>query len=287
MRGRTQACAVAFLGNFLPFVSPATVGLVTLRKGSNEGLLVLLWAALPLVASYYSAQGNEVSQGNGLLTFVSLLSLVMMVVAANVLRLTRSWQWTILMSMLAAGVIAQAVGLLLGAEVERVIAKLGDMIAEIAASQNAEQVPLVPSSSMVLGAVALMLSMTVIVSLFVSRWWQALLCNPGGFREEFHSLRLDSLIAGILLLTLTAGLMMPNDFRFWAELMAVPLVIAGISLAHWGADRFSLGTPWLVFMYIGLVISAPVIGGLLVALGFADSLLNLRLRFAPESDRKQ
>jgi uncharacterized membrane protein len=80
--------------------------------------------------------------------------------------------------------------------------------------------------------------------------------------------------------------MLPNDFRFWAELMAVPLVVAGISLAHWGANRFSLGTPWLVFMYIGLVISAPVIGGLLVALGFADSLLNLRLRFA-ESDRER
>jgi hypothetical protein len=286
MRGRAQAYAVAFLGNFLPFVSPATVGLVTLRKGGSEGLLVMLWAALPLVASYYFAQGNEVSQGNGLLTFVSLLSLVMMVIAANVLRLTRSWQWTILLSMLAAGAVAQTTGLLLVAEIDRVIAQLSDMMAEIAASQSAEQAPLAPSRSMVLGAIALMLSMTVIVSLFVSRWWQALLYNPGGFREEFHSLRLDSLVAGILLLTLIAGLMLPNDFRFWAELMAVPLVVAGISLAHWGANRFSLGTPWLVFMYIGLVISAPVIGGLLVALGFADSLLNLRLRFA-ESDREQ
>ena len=286
MRGRAQAYAVAFLGNFLPFVSPATVGLVTLRKGGSEGLLVMLWAALPLVASYYFAQGNEVSQGNGLLTFVSLLSLVMLVIAANVLRLTRSWQWTILLSMLAAGAVAQTTGLLLVAEIDRVIAQLSDMMAEIAASQSAEQAPLAPSRSMVLGAIALMLSMTVIVSLFVSRWWQALLYNPGGFREEFHSLRLDSLVAGILLLTLIAGLMLPNDFRFWAELMAVPLVVAGISLAHWGANRFSLGTPWLVFMYIGLVISAPVIGGLLVALGFADSLLNLRLRFA-ESDREQ
>ena len=40
MRGRAQACAVALFGWLLPLVSPATIGLVSLRKDSSEGLIV-------------------------------------------------------------------------------------------------------------------------------------------------------------------------------------------------------------------------------------------------------
>ncbi len=70
MRGRAQACAVGLLGNLFPFVSPATIGLVTLRKGSGEGLLVALWAVLPLIVYIY------ISDSSPLLTAVSVASLL-------------------------------------------------------------------------------------------------------------------------------------------------------------------------------------------------------------------
>jgi hypothetical protein len=38
-------------------------------------------------------------------------------------------------------------------------------------------------------------------------------------------------------------------------------------------------------MYVGLVVSGPVIGGLLVGLGIADSILNLRLRLTANKNR--
>ncbi len=285
MRGRAQACFVALMGTFFPFVSPATIGLVTLRKGSTEGLVILLWAALPSLASYYFGQGG------GLLTLVSVVSLLMMVVSANVLRLTSSWQMTILASMLVAIAVALGSAALLSAEIDVLLEKISGMFAEIAAGQTGEQnpgkEPVVPTRPLILGLVALMLSVSAIVSLLVSRWWQAMLYNPGGFGEEFRNLRLDIRVAGGSLLAFTLLLYLPGDFRFWAETMALPLLISGVSLVHFGVKALSQGRQWLVFMYVGLVVSGPLIGGLLVGLGIADSILNLRLRLAAREDRDQ
>lgn len=281
MRGRAQACAVAFLGNLFPLISPATVGLVSLRKGSQEGVVVLLWAALPLIASYFFDQGTS------LLTFISGLSLLMTLITANVLRVTGSWQWTILTSMLTAMMVMFAIALLLSTDVDLLVDRLSTMFAEIAQQQSAQVEPFIASRPLVLGLGALMLAVSTILCLFVSRWWQAMLYNPGGFGEEFRQLRLDVRAAGLSIIAFVAALYLPTEYRFWAELMVLPLLLSGLSLMHYGVNVAALGKAWLVFMYVGLVVSGPVIGGLLVGLGLADSLLNLRLKLTAGKDREQ
>jgi len=281
MRGRAQACAVAFLGNFFPLISPATVGLVSLRKGSQEGVVVLLWAVLPLVASYF------VGQGGSLLTLISGLSLLMTLVVANVLRVTGSWQWAILTSMLTAMGAMLAIALLLSVDVDLLVDRLSEMFAQIAQQQSSEIEPFVASRPLVLGLGALMLAVSTVVCLFVSRWWQAMLYNPGGFGEEFRQLRLDVRVAAVSIIAFVVALYLPTEYRFWAELMVLPLVLSGLSLMHYAVNVMVLGKAWLVFMYVGLVVSGPVIGGLLVGLGLADSLLNLRLRLTASKDREQ
>jgi hypothetical protein len=281
MRGRAQACAVAFLGNLFPLISPATVGLVSLRKGSQEGVVVLLWAGLPLIASSFFDQGSS------LLTFISGLSLLMTLIAANVLRVTGSWQWTILTSMLTAVVVMLATALLLSTDVDLLVDRLSTMFAELAQQQSAQVEPFIASRPLVLGLGALMLAVSTILCLFVSRWWQAMLYNPGGFGEEFRQLRLDMRAAGLSIIAFIVALYLPTEYRFWAELMVLPLVLSGLSLMHYGVNVAALGKAWLVFMYVGLVVSGPVIGGLLVGLGLADSLLNLRLRLTASKDREQ
>ena len=281
MRGRAQACAVAFLGNLFPLISPATVGLVSLRKGSQEGVVVLLWAGLPLIASSFFDQGSS------LLTFISGLSLLMTLIAANVLRVTGSWQWTILTSMLTAMMVMFAIALLLSTDVDLLVDRLSTMFAELAQQQSAQVEPFIASRPLVLGLGALMLAVSTILCLFVSRWWQAMLYNPGGFGEEFRQLRLDMRAAGLSIIAFIVALYLPTEYRFWAELMVLPLVLSGLSLMHYGVNVAALGKAWLVFMYVGLVVSGPVIGGLLVGLGLADSLLNLRLRLTASKDREQ
>ena len=281
MRGRTQACAVALLGSLFPLVSPATVGLVTLRKGSSQGLLVLLWALLPLIANFF------LSQGSHLLPLVSMASLAMMLVSANVLRLTVSWQWTMMASMLVAAAVALAVGLVFGSEVELLIEELNKAIAEVTAQQDSKQTaPFIAGPQYVLGLIALVLAASAIVSLFVSRWWQALLYNPGGFSEEFHSLRLDSKVAAALLIVVILGSFLPRGYEFWAGLMAIPLLIAGIALVHHSVRVLKLNGAWLGFMYFGLLVFGPMVGALLVGLSFADSMVNLRSRLAANNNRQ-
>ncbi|MBT7904555.1 MAG: hypothetical protein HN581_03910 [Porticoccaceae bacterium] len=280
MRGRTQACAVALLGSFFPFVSPATIGLVTLRKGSVEGLLVLLWAALPLIASY------SLSEGPALLTLVSIASLIMMVVSANVLRLTASWQSTMLISMLVGGLTALGTGWLFSTDVNLLVDSIGDMLAEVAAKQEAEQEPFIPGREFILGLIALILAVSALMSLFVARWWQALLYNPGGFAEEFHGLRLQPAVAGFLLLAVIGATRLPNGYEFWAELVAVPLLLAGLALVHHVVKFLQAGRQWLVFMYVGLIFFGSSVGVLLVGLGFADSVMNLRSRLAAVKNRQ-
>ena len=279
VRGRAQACAVGLLGNLFPFISPATIGLVTLRKGSVEGLLVALWAVLPLIVTIY------ISDSSPLLTAVSVASLFMMVVSANVLTWSVSWSWTMLSSVVVGGLIAGGLGFVLSDDVELLVAEIGEIIAKMDAEPSSEREVLVPGRQFMLGLIAWVLALSSIVSLLLSRWWQALLFNPGGFQEEFHSLRLSNQLAVAVLIAVVAGFYLPTEYRPWAQLAAIPLLLSGVALIHHVVKTLQLGSQWLVLMYFGLIVFSPTTGALLVGLAFSDSMLNLRSRLAAIKNR--
>src|SRR5579864_7939747 len=83
MRGRVQAIGIAVLGLVLPlfaWASAAVVGLVALRRGGQDTVIVLGWVLLAAFAVLFW-QGDP-----GPLT-----ALIATPVAALVLRWTRSW----------------------------------------------------------------------------------------------------------------------------------------------------------------------------------------------------
>ena len=279
MRGRAQACAVGLLGNLFPFISPAAIGLVTLRRGSVEGLLVALWALLPLIVTLY------ISDSTPLLTAVSVASLFMMVVSANVLTWSVSWSWTMVSSVIVGGLISIGLGFVLADDVELLVAEIGEVIAKLAVEPSSETQVLVPGPQFMLGLVAWVLALSAIVSLLLSRWWQSLLFNPGGFQEEFHSLRLSNHLAVMVLIVVVAGFYLPTEYRPWAQLAAIPLLLSGVALIHHVVKTLQLGSQWLVLMYFGLIVFSPTTGALLVGLAFSDSMLNLRSRLAAIKNR--
>ena len=60
MRGRTQAVAVSVLAVgtvFFAWIGAAAVALVTLRKGSTQGVYLLAWTLLP--AAVIALQGSD------------------------------------------------------------------------------------------------------------------------------------------------------------------------------------------------------------------------------------
>ncbi|MGS2723020.1 hypothetical protein ACVBEJ_04690 [Porticoccus sp. GXU_MW_L64] len=268
MRGRAQAIAVAFAGSLLlPYISLAAVGLVTLRKGIQEGSLVLLCSLIaPLLL---------VPAGVPLAVMVALFVATM--IAAVVLRSTRSWTVTLL----AVSAISTLIWLLLGA-----MSEPGELSAQLL--QNLEMFALSEERMPWLAALksysdgewaAIFASVTALELLFcllLARWWQALLYNPGGFRTEFHQLRFSrgqamSLVVAILLCTLVG-----NSWQLWVNVFALPLLIAAIALVHWLVAERNLGVQTLIMFYVGLILVMPLFVPVLVVAAFTDSIVNLR-----------
>lgn len=273
LRGRIQAFLVAIAGSLIPLVSSATVGLVSLSKGSKEGILVFLWVSLPLLL--LQQMGSE----NPLLTAVSIASLGLMVVSAAVHSLMASWQWTLLVILLGACLCALSFGVLMASHISAVITVVQDMLLNVVAQQGG-QMDLTITTPLVLGLIAMTLAFGSIMSLMLARWWQAMLYNPGGFQKEFHSFSLDLKIAVILIAIALSGVFWPTGYEFWASLAVLPLLLAGIALVHFAAKQFSLGNQWLAFLYAGLILFGKPVTLILVGIGLADSIIDLRSKLA-------
>ena len=278
MRGRAQACGVALFGWLLPLISPATVGLVSLRKDSSEGLIVALWALLPWLALYLS---GDISV---LIVLVPLAVLLVVTAIASLLRSSASWQWTLLGAVIISAAIAVGLGIVASPDVNRAVAATVEFLAQVNSQAGSDQLGIAPDRFFVLGMLAWLIGSTAVCGLLVSRWWQALLFNPGGFQKEFHDYRIDRTIALVLIIFVIAGVGLPLEYRPWVELVSLPLLIAGLALVHSSVKLMGMGGHWLGLMYFGLFFIAPV-GTLLVGLGLLDSLLNLRSRLAAFKNR--
>ncbi len=285
MRGRWQASVVALLGNLVPLLSPAAVGLVALRRGLPDGILVLLWACLPLVAMLFMDAAN---------TFVMLSSvagLVVVLVAAEVLKGTVSWPLTLLSVVVACSVAMVVVSFVFATastqavnDVQAVLVSLKEQVGLeaspfyllMAATATSIGVEVI-SMTFVLGFMSWLTALNVIASLMLARWWQALLVNPGGFQQEFHSLRMDKMVAVPLLLAVLLCNLGSAEYGTWGSLLGMPLLVAGLGLAHYSVKARGMGTFWLVLMYMGLVLVGPL-SMVLIVVAFLDSFMNFRAR---------
>lgn len=267
MLGRRQAIIVVLVSGFFPllyFVSAAMVGLVNLRKDTNEGLIILLWALLP--AGVLWALGDPSP------------AVLMLSVAAlsQVLKRTDSWQKVILLC-IGLGIAAQFSLNWQTLYVEQIQRIISDAI-DIQLNQGAE----LPYTSEQL--VELLLSFygayhvfSTILSLMLARWWQATLYNPGGFKVEFHNLRFGPKAMLPVLAFILAGMMDINPFDLWLTIFCIPPTIGGIALMHYVVAQKNLGTTTLIAGYfLTVFMMAPVI----IILGLLDSVLDIRKRIS-------
>ena len=272
LRGRLQALIVALIGSFFPLISTSAVALVSLCKGAKEGTLLFLWVSLALVLLQQS--GSE----NPLLTAVSIVSLGIMVLAAEVHRVMASWQWTLLVIVLVAVISAQGFALLMGSSVTSLVATAQDLLNAVKNQGQDAQLSIALSESMLLGLVATILAIGSMMSLMLARWWQAGVQNPGGFQKEFHGFSIDAKIAVILIVILVVGQFFSQSAQIWVDIAALPLIIAGIALVHFAVKLFGQGRQWLAFLYVGMIMVGKPVTLLLVVLGLTDSLIDLRSR---------
>lgn len=274
MRGRMQACLVGVFGSLLPFVSVSTIGLVTLRKGAAEGFIVSLWVILPLLLSYMFSASSP------FMAVVSGVALINMALVANAHRVTADWNFSLGIATLSGVGLVCLAALLFQAEMNDFVNELEEMLAT--ASEQSGQTMLVLTRNGFLAFVAWVVIFNTVIGLVLSRWWQALLYNPGGFQEEFHMVRLSPKLSLVCLSIFIAGLALGGNYQLWLRLASIPLLIGGLAIVHYVVQHKGFGRQVLVVMYVGLFLFGPVLMVLLGALGAADSVMNFRTRLADD-----
>jgi hypothetical protein len=280
MRGRLEAILTAstlavlsMLFTPLSIVSSATVALVTLRKGAKEGIIIL--ACSCLVAGMMSAL-LQVSYFIALI-FAVLLWLPVWLIAF-VLREGRLISLAVEIAVLLGVVGAISFYLfypdpalmwkdLLPQMVppKANVANIQDMIAELAPYAT---------GMFAAGVVNIML-----FGLFLGRWWQSVLYNPGGFKEEFLTLSAKPRLSLICIAIVAVALISQGKISeiAWnaAIIMFVMYVFIGTSVLHPIFARMNMGNLAVPMFYVTLFLIPHVL--LPVALvGLLDSWLDLR-----------
>lgn len=274
MRGRAQAWGVGIGCAILPFfhwIGTAVVGLVLLRRGPVEGALLMLWASLPLVAWYMVNQ-----DASPLLVLIGTFGL------AYILRSTASWELTLCAAVVVAGVS----GLVFSVLSADLLVVLGEWYLEVVAQvQQGEGPEMLPEDArqVLVGLFAMGQAVAMIGALLLSRWWQSVLYNPGGFQQEIHSLRLSpvmsSVIVGAMVLVLLIG---DPAWTRWIPLLTVPLILSAVGFIHWLIKAKGLPMTWLVVFYVSFLLLIQLLYPLLTSVALLDSWMDLRKRFGSE-----
>jgi len=275
MRGPLQAGGVAAVTTAVPllfWIGAAVIGLVILRLGIRQGLNTGLWALFPALG--WASYGQDPT---------SLVVLLQVTLMAAILRITFSWE----RALLAGAFLAILSGLLLPLVYP---ALMNDLVqagvsfyeqynADVARSLGSELEPLIRdtmNASMAGTYFATAVGMTML-----ARAWQAGLYNPGGFRKEFHGLRLSPAVAVVCAVTILVGPVLGLNSMLLAWSAGTPLLIAGLALVHGVVGRKQWSGNWLAMFYVALVLLGPSLMLLLLVLAFVDSWLDIRKRIAP------
>ena len=294
MRGRSSAALVAAAAAVLfwlfpPFliVSGAVVALVTLRRGPAEGALVVGLAGLGAAGLTWLVLGVPWPMLDVLLACWLPLWLLALVLRATV-SLSRTLQVAALLGLFGVA----SFYLMLGDPViwwGGILARWRHDLAALAPGQGTDQATLTALLDLLEswapflpGQAASAALLFVLLGLLLGRWWQALLFNPGGFRPEFHQLRLGRPLA-LLALVLFGAAMLSG----WPLLTNLALVLGtlytvqGIALVHAVAFERQLSPAWLLLFYLLLL---PFLSQLVMALGIADAWADFRARVRPRSN---
>lgn len=285
MRGRKQAVLTALLFSVLPFLAwmgDVIMVLVTLRKGPKEGAIVLLWILLPnVVAAFIGYPQYWIFNivGGILLTYG----------LAVVLRQTASWAVLLQMSALA-GVIAIIILHLYKPDIATWWTK--EILDSFAKGNKDIGFDLSPAqlqtwaavfAKVASGVIAAFLVLGDLFNIAIARWMQALLYNPGGLHTELYNIRLGKIAVGALLLVIAASVMGSAIAQDCLPVVAMPFLLAGLSLVHCLLVARKTSLFWLIWIYLMLLVIffylPLVVIAILMLLALTDCWIDLRQKW--------
>lgn len=277
------ATALLLLSLIMPplsLLSAGVIALVTLRHGALEGGMVLALSLLAAGLLGALALGNPSA-----VVLVAVLIWMPVWLLAVLLHHMRSLPVALVAALGLALVVLAAGYAESGDPVAQWRQLLGPFTQSLVEAEliQADQQPglLEALSGWMPGMVAAGFFAQSLLSLFLGRWWQALLYNPGGFREEFHGLRLPRWLAMLSLLVwiwaVTQG-MQAGLASYLAMLLISVWLFQGLALLHFTVARVKASGAWLVVVYGLLFFAMLHMSTALALLGFADTWADFRAR---------
>ncbi len=290
MKGRLQAMMVAATLALLslPFppvsiVSSASVALITLRRGAREGLYVLLCAcAAAAVLSVLLNIGYQFAllYGAVLWTPVWLISIVL----REGRHLAVAIEIAVLLGVAAVLVFylyqpqpAQIWAGVLAAMIEPMLNASPDVPAE-QVKQSAQAF-----AHFMTGAIAAGTVYGLLFGLFLARWWQAALYNPGGFRVEFLALKGHKQLALASIAVLAVAWLSSGGLAEICWNLVVVLFVLytfiGTAVLHASFSTMKGARFMVPFLYVTLLL-IPHVMILIAICGLLDAWLDLRKKIS-------
>jgi uncharacterized protein YybS (DUF2232 family) len=260
-------------------LSGAAVALVTLVNGHRSGLLVTAVAGIgTAIFAWLILSIPELA------IYYVLLVWLPVVMVAVVLRQTVS---LVLCLQLIAGVSLFGILVLYVffpdfGEIWRSSLNMmaDDLIANSNGTLDTEQLQLIIDRIVRLlpGFFASSFMIGTMLSLYVARWWQAVIYNPGGFGKEFRAINLGKATAFIALaIALTASFISSDMFNAMLLVVFALYLNQGMAVLHALFAGRQLNAVWLFIIYL-LMFFIPHIVVLLALAGLADTWIDFRRR---------
>lgn len=271
LRGRLSATLFIVGTSLVPFVAwlgCAAVSLVVLRRGPAEGGLVISGAVLALAALEMVLSGHP----GGVAGLVLLVWMPVFLVSV-VLRATISLPLALL-----TGTTLAVLGLVIWhLSVPDPEAFWRMQLAVLEQDMGEDQFNQVMDifGQHLVSFMALGLWLNVLVGLLLGRSWQAALYNPGGFRDEFHNLRLDWRLAAVsLLVMLMAVSTGPGLLNGVSLLLAGLFAVQALAMSH----AVVRGRGWHAALLIVPYLLLPIAFMAVALLGILDAWFDIRRR---------
>jgi len=276
MQAMLVASSLALLSLMMPpvsVVSSATVALVTLRRGAYEGLYVLGCSSLAAALLGFLALGNF----QFALLYVMVLWLPVWLISI-ILREGQHLSLAVEIAVLIGIVCVIGFYLYAPDPVTLWKAVLSQMIpADVPVADIQRTIDILVHY--MTGVIAAGSVFGLLFGLFLGRWWQANLYNPGGFRQEFLSLSTKPRISigAIVVLIIAVTSPVGTSEIAWnvCILLFVLFTVIGVAVLHYAFSMMKLGRYMVPMFYITLFLipHAMLIVGLV---GLSDPWLNLR-----------
>ncbi len=280
MQGRMQAMIVAstlaLLSLIMPpisIVSSASVALVTLRRGAFEGFYVLAFScAAAALLGLVLLNNYQFALLYGVVLWLPVWAIA--IILRETRLLTLAIQAAVLLGVLGV------VGFYLYDASPSAMWKsvLSQMIPANVPVANAQHTVDVFSHYMT-GVVAAGTAFSLLFGLFLGRWWQSVLYNPGGFKQEYLALSASPKLAigsvlVVVIASLTNGVVSEASWNVTILLFVMYLFI-GTAVLHSVFVPMRLGR-YIVPMFYVTIFLIPHAMLPVALVGLTDAWMNLR-----------